>query len=221
MKHVEHEIFRSDVLYVESPPWDYNASAWSQRIPICILATVAFLISTYMALYQWRLIGSAWDPVFGEQTEKVLDSDVSERMRSWFLVPDAAFGALAYLGDAIFGLAGSTRRWQTRPWLVIIFGFDVIPLGIVSVVLAVLQFTVVGNWCFLCLVTAVISLILIWWAYDEVWSCLKFLWVVWRRTGSAAILWKTFVGRATPEAAHIAAEMIFEARRARGVAHAA
>ena len=218
MKHPEHEIFRSDVLYVESPPWDYNSGAWCQRIPICVLALVGFLISAYMGLYQWRLIGSAWDPVFGEQTEKVLDSNVSEQMRSWFLVPDAAFGALAYLGDAIFGVAGSTRRWQTRPWLVIIFGIDVIPLGIVSVILVLMQFLVVGNWCFLCLVTAVISLILIYWAYDEVWSCVKYLWTVWRRTHSGRILWNTFWGRATPEAADIAVDMIWESRRARAQA---
>src|SRR5690606_7491929 len=62
-------------------PWDYNPSAWSQRIPISVLAMVAFFIATYMGLYQWRLIDSAWDPVFGDQTQKVLDSDVSEKMR--------------------------------------------------------------------------------------------------------------------------------------------
>ncbi len=162
---------------------------------------VAFVIATYMGLYQWRLIDSAWDPVFGRQTQKVLDSNVSEKMRYWFLVPDAIFGALAYLGDAIFGLAGSTRRWQYRPWLVILFGIDVIPLGIVSAVLVVLQGTVVGSWCFLCLVTAVISLILVYWAYDEVWSCLLYLWRVWKKTGSVRILWNTFLGKASPEAA--------------------
>jgi len=41
----------------------------------------AFLISAYMALYQWRLIDHVWDPAFGEQFRHVLDSDVSERMR--------------------------------------------------------------------------------------------------------------------------------------------
>lgn len=41
-------------LDVNAPPWKHNPSAWSQRIPICLLAGVAFLISTYMALYQWR-----------------------------------------------------------------------------------------------------------------------------------------------------------------------
>ncbi|MGH8009271.1 MAG: vitamin K epoxide reductase family protein, partial [Candidatus Binatia bacterium] len=122
-------------LNVNAPPWDYNPSAWRARVPICLLAGVAFLISTYMALYQWRLIGDVWDPIFGEQTRRVLDSDVSERMRQWLRIPDAALGALAYLGDVIFGLAGSTRRWQYRPWMVLLFGLDVIPLGIVSAVL--------------------------------------------------------------------------------------
>ena len=47
-----------------APPWDYNPSAWSQRIPICILAAIATVMATHMAMYQWRLVDSAWDPVF-------------------------------------------------------------------------------------------------------------------------------------------------------------
>jgi hypothetical protein len=197
-------------------PWDYNPSSWEQRIPICILAMVAFFIAAYMGLYQWRLIDTAWDPIFGEQTQKVLDSNVSERMRHWFLVPDAIFGAIAYLGDAIFGLAGSTRRWQYRPWMVVIFGIDVIPLGIVSAVLVVLQGAVVGSWCFLCLVTAAISLILVWMAYDEVWSCVLYLHRVWRETRSVKILWKTFWGQRTPEADRVAESFITAAPGAAG-----
>jgi hypothetical protein len=199
---------RSRYLDVAPLPWDYNPSAWRQRIPICILAMVAFVIAAYMGLYQWRLIDSAWDPVFGRQTRQVLDSDVSEWMRRWFLVPDAIFGAIAYLGDAIFGLAGSVRRWQYRPWLVIVFGIDVIPLGIVSAVLVVLQGTVVGSWCLLCLITAAISLILVYMAYDEVWSCLRYLHRVWRATHDRGILWKTFCGRWTPEAERVAADFV-------------
>jgi uncharacterized membrane protein len=187
-----------------APPWKYNPSSWRQRIPICFLAGVAFLIASYMALYQWRLIGDVWDPIFGEQTRHVLDSDVSENMRRWFRIPDAALGALAYLGDLIFGLAGSTRRWQYRPWLVLLFGLDVIPLGIVSAVLVVMQGTVVGAWCFLCLVTAVISLILVALAYDEVWSSLLYLRRVWRRTRSWRTLWNVFWGRVSREADEVA-----------------
>jgi len=191
-------------LNVNAPPWKYNPSSWRQRVPICLLAGVAFLIAAYMALYQWRLIGDVWDPVFGEQSRHVLDSDVSERMRRWFRVPDAAFGALAYLGDLVFGLAGSTRRWQDRPWLVLLFGLDVIPLGVVSAVLVVLQGAVVGAWCFLCLVTAAISLALVALAYDEVWSTLLYLRRVWRRTRSARVVWDVFWGRASREAEEVA-----------------
>lgn len=194
-------------LDINAPPWKYNPSSWSQRLPICALAAVAGLIATYMALYQWRVVGSVWDPVFGEQTAKVLDSDVSEKMRHWMLVPDAALGAVGYFSEALLGLAGSTRRWQFRPWLVILFGIDVIPLGIVSVILVVLQGTVVGFWCFPCLVTAAISVLLVYWAYDEVWSSLRFLKQVWDRTHDRTVLWRTFWGGAPPEAVALAKEL--------------
>jgi hypothetical protein len=191
-------------LGVNAPPWNYNPSSWRQRVPICLLAAVAFLIAAYMGLYQWRLIEDVWDPVFGEQSRQVLDSDVSERMRRWFRIPDAALGALAYLGDLVFGLAGSTRRWQYRPWMVLLFGLDVIPLGIVSAVLVVMQGTVVGAWCFLCLVTAVISLLLVALAYDEVWSTLLYLRRVWRRTRKPRVIWDVFWGRPSREADEVA-----------------
>jgi uncharacterized membrane protein len=194
-------------LEAPAPPWDYNPSAWSQRIPLCILALLATVIASYMAMYQWRLVDDAWDPVFGEQTRNVLDSKVSEKMRLWLRIPDAALGAIGYLSEAVLGLAGSSRRWQYRPWMVILFGIDVIPLGIVSVVLVVMQGTVVGAWCFLCLVTAVISLLLIYFAYDEVWSCLLYLHRVWKRTRSKRAVWNTFWGRPSPEAAEVALAM--------------
>jgi uncharacterized membrane protein len=201
---------RSD-LDVAVPPWSYNPSAWRQRVPICILACVAFLIAAYMALYQWRLIDDVWDPVFGEQTRKVLDSNVAAQMDSWIGVPDAALGALAYLGDAIFGLAGSTRRWQYRPWLVVLFGIDVIPLGVVSAVLVVMQGSVVGNWCFLCLITAVISLVLVYMAYDEVYSSIAYLHGTWKRSRDYKAVWAAFCGRPSPLADEAAVAMLRKA----------
>lgn len=191
-------------LQVAPPNLDYNPSSWSQRIPICLMASVAFVIAAYMALYQWGLIGDVWDPIFGEQTAQVLDSETSATMRKWMLIPDAAFGAIAYLGDVLYGLAGSTRRWQYRPWMVILFGIDVIPLGVVSVVLVGMQGAVVGAWCFLCLVTAAISLVLVLFAYDEVWTTLLYLRRVWKRTRNWGKLWDTFWGRQVPEGAEVA-----------------
>jgi hypothetical protein len=193
-------------------PWTYNPSSFRQRIPICLLACVAFVIATYMALYQWRLVDDVWDPVFGEQSRKVLDSDVAKQMHAWIGIPDAALGALAYLGDAIFGLAGSTRRWQYRPWMVILFGLDVIPLGIVGAVLVLLQATVVGHWCFLCIVTAVISLILVWLAYDEVFSSLQYLYRIRKRSGQWNEVWQATWGRPSALANEVAEEMIRKGR---------
>lgn len=188
-------------------PWDYNPSRWRQRIAVAVVALPAFFIAVYMGLFQWGLIDSVWDPVFGVQTQQVLQSDVSHQMTRWIRLPDAILGAIAYLGDIIFALAGSTRRWQSRPWLVVIFGIDVIPLGIVSAVLVVLQGAVVGSWCFPCLVTAAISLILVVLAYDEVWSSLLYLHRVWKRTGSKRTVWLALIGVPTPEAERAGREM--------------
>ena len=187
-----------------APPFDRNPSSWSQRWPIAALAGVATLISTYMGLFQWDLIPSAWDPIFGDGTETVLKSDESHRMERFLFVPDAVFGAWGYLSEAILGLVGSTRRWQFRPWLVILFGIDVIPLGLVSAVLVVVQGFSIGSWCFLCLVTAGISFTLIFFAYDEVWASLKYLWRVWKHHRSWGLLWRTFCGIPSEEAHRLA-----------------
>ncbi|EMI53829.1 vitamin K epoxide reductase family protein [Rhodopirellula sallentina] len=176
------------------PPYRHNPSAWSQRIPICLLAFVAALISSHLSLYQWDLIDSTWDPVFGDGSNRVLKSDTAKSMYGLLGIHDAALGVLAYLGDAILGFAGSPRRWQYRPWLVILFGIDVIPLGIVSVILVVLQAFVVGEWCFLCLVTATISLILVYWAWDEVRVSLAYLRIVWVDNHDWRLLWDAFWG---------------------------
>jgi len=191
-------------LNVNAPPFDYNPSSWRQRIPICVLAGIAFLIASYMALYQWRLIAGVWDPFFGGGSQRVLDSEVSETMREYLRVPDAALGAFGYLSEVVLGLVGSTRRWQYRPWMVLLFGIDVIPLGLVSAVLVVLQGTAVGAWCTLCLITAAISLILVVLAYDEVWASIVYLRRVWRQTRSKRILWNVFWGRAVREADDLA-----------------
>ena len=197
-------------LAAASPPYDYNTSAWSQRIPVCVLAAVGFVVSSWLALYQWGLIDHVWDPFFGDGTDDVLGSDLSHRMHYWMVIPDAALGAVAYLGDAVFGLAGSTRRWQYRPWMVILFGIDVIPLGIVSAILVACQGLVVGHWCSLCLFTAVISIVLIFFAYDEVHSSLWYLWKVWKKSGSKHAVWQAFTGVAVWDIEELIAEVPVE-----------
>jgi len=90
-------------------------------------------------------------------------------------IPDAALGALAYLVDAVTGAIGGTARWRTMPWMVVLFGLAVGPLGIVSVLLVISQPIVIEAWCTLCLVSAGISLIMIGPAMDEVLASLQHL----------------------------------------------
>ena len=107
-----------------APPFEKNPSAWRQRIPVALLAGVGVLISIYLALFQWGLVDSVWDPVFGQGSKRVLTSDAAERMDALLHVPDAALGAWAYSSEVLFALVGSTRRWQFRPWMVVLFGFE-------------------------------------------------------------------------------------------------
>jgi hypothetical protein len=181
------------------PGWDYDPSAWSQRLPIVGLAAVGFGIALYLSLYQWGVLDRVFDPFFGKLwfgggSETILrESAISRQSLRHLGMPDAFLGALAYLADAVTGLVGGTGRWRTRPWLVIAFGVLVGPLGLVSVLLVIAQPLLSGAWCSLCLVSAAISVVLIGPALDEVLATLQHLARV-RRAGRP--LWPAFVGGA-------------------------
>jgi uncharacterized membrane protein len=123
--------------------WSYNPSAWPQRAGIVALALLQFFIARHLAAYQLRHISDPWDPFFIDGTRRVLDSDVSKA----FPVSDAGLGAFTYLLEALAGLLGGTRRWRTMPWAVLLFGVLVVPVGVVSIVLVMLQPLAVGAWC--------------------------------------------------------------------------
>lgn len=165
-----------------------------------------------MGLFQWGFVDDVWDPLFGAGTTTVLSSRESEAMAGLLGIPDAVLGAWAYLTEAVLSLVGSRRRWQFRPWLVVVFGLDVIPLGLVSAGLVVVQGVSVGAWCFLCLVTAGISLVLVAMAWDEIWACLRYLMRVWRDERDPVLLWDTFRGHASPRAAAIALDHVRQHR---------
>jgi nucleoside-diphosphate-sugar epimerase len=153
------------------PGWSYNPSAWVQRLGIVFLAVIGFLLSRYMAAFQLGHIAHPWDPFFGNGTRRVLTSDISHA----FPVSDAGLGALSYLLDALAGLIGGQRRWRTMPWIVIVFGLFIIPPGITSIVLVILQPVGVGAWCTLCLVASVVMLLMVPPALDEVIATTQFL----------------------------------------------
>lgn len=190
-----------------APSFDHNPSSMRHRHGIAAIALVAVAIALYMGLYQWGVIDSVWDPVFGSGTQNVLQSSASDTMKHVLGIPDAILGAWAYLTEVTLCFVGSTRRWQFRPWIVVLFGLDVFPLGIVSVTLVILQGILVGAWCFPCLVTASLSLVLVFLAWDEVWASVRYLKAVWVRYHDRGLLWDTFRGVGSDRAYAVAMEM--------------
>lgn len=168
------------------PGWTYNPSAWPQRIPVIFFAIVGWFIARYMAAFQLHYIDYVWDPFFGMGTERVITSMISRD----FPVPDAGLGAMAYSLEAIMGAKGGVRRWHTMPWIVVIFGILVVPLGFVSITLVMLQPIAVGAWCGLCLIIATCMLLMLALTVDEVVAVCQYLRQIHREKKP---FWRTFM----------------------------
>ena len=170
----------------EIPPgWTYNPSSWHQRAPLIALGIVGWFISRHLAAVQLGYIPTAWEPFFGDGTQRVLHSEVS---RMW-PISDAGLGAFAYTFEALMGFMGNTKRWRTMPWMVSFFFILVVPLGLTHIVLVILQPVAVGHWCTLCLAAAAVMLLMIPLMLDEVVAMVQFM-VLARREGKP--LWRTF-----------------------------
>lgn len=176
------------------PGWDYNPAALSQRLPIVALALAGCAIATYLALFQYGSVATVWEPFFGDGSRIVLNSRLSHVLP----VSDAALGAAGYLADAITGIIGGRGRWRTMPWIVVGFGVLVGPLGAVSIGLVIAQPVMYDAWCTLCLASAVISVLMIGPAMDEVLASLQHLRRV-RDTGNTSV-WSAFWGLGRQEA---------------------
>ena len=160
------------------PGWDFNPSGWLQRMPVIALAFVGFLISRYLCAYQLGHIDAVWDPFFTgvasdpqNGTEEIITSSFSE---AW-PVPDAGLGAMTYALEILTGIMGSTRRWRTMPWLVMLFGIMIVPLGAISILFIIIQPILLGTWCTLCLIAAAAMLIQIPYSLDELVATSAFL----------------------------------------------
>ena len=197
----------------EVPPgWSYNPSRWTQRVPIIALAIIGLYVSRYLAAYQLGHIPDVWDPFFAGSpadpqngTEEIITSWVSQ---AW-PVSDAAVGGYTYLLEILTGIVGSRMRWRTMPWLVVLFGLMIAPLGITSIFFIVIQPLLIGTWSTIALIGAAAVLVQIPYSLDELLATLQFL----RRRAKAGQSWLRvlFVGdtdemRETPVAAPVADE---------------
>lgn len=170
----------------ETPPgWSYNPSSWPQRGIMIALGLAGWFVSRYLAAFQLGYLDHAWDPFFGEGSRRVLTSKMSE---SW-PISDAGLGAFSYTFEFLMGWMGSPARWRTMPWMVLFFGILVVPLGLTHIILVISQPVVVGEWCALCLLAALIMLPMIPLTLDEVVAMCQFMA---RSLRNGKPFWRTF-----------------------------
>ena len=104
-------------------------------------------------------------------------------------ISDAGLGAAAYTLEVLMGFMGPVTRWRTMPWMVLLFGILVVPLGLTHITLVILQPVVVGEWCTMCLAAAALMLLMIPLTVDEVVAMFQFMARVRREKRP---FWRTF-----------------------------
>lgn len=66
-------------------------------------------------------------------------------------------------------------RWRTMPWLVVLFGLMIAPLGITSIAFIIIQPVVIGTWSTMALIGAAAVLVQIPYSLDELLATLQFI----------------------------------------------
>jgi uncharacterized membrane protein len=130
-----------------------NPSAWPRCLPVVAFALAGLAIAVYLALYQFGVLATVWEPFFGNGSTWILRQSPVARL---LLIPDASLGAAAYLIEVILEILGGSDRWQRRPWLVVALGVVAAGLVVAGVVLVCLQ-AIFGHFCTLCLASACCS----------------------------------------------------------------
>jgi nucleoside-diphosphate-sugar epimerase len=161
----------------DTPPgWTYSPSTYLQRLPIIALGAIGFVIARVLAAYQLGHIDAVWEPFFAGDavrngTEFIITSDVS---KAW-PIADGGLGATTYMLEVLMGAMGGRSRWRTMPWMVLMFGIAVVPLGVVSIYFIIIQPIEIGTYCTLCLLAALAMLVMIPFALDELVAMGQFL----------------------------------------------
>src|SRR3546814_16473261 len=100
-------------------------------------------------------------------------------------------------------------RWRSMPWLVLLFGLMIAPLGITSIFFIVIQPILIGTWSTLALIAAAAMLIQIPYSLDELLVTLQFM----RRRVKAGKSWlRVFLFGDTDEGAAGPLDDEFDAR---------
>lgn len=146
-----------------------SPSRWSRRLPLVGLAALGLAIASTLALYQWGILPTVWEPFFGSGSQVILHSGLSRLLP----IPDAALGAIAYLVEGVAGLLGGPERYRKQPAFVLLMALAVLPMGAASVMLILLQALVYRQFCTLCLASAFLSIALVPLAWPEIHATLQ------------------------------------------------
>jgi hypothetical protein len=98
-----------------------------------------------MTAFQLGHISQIWDPLFGKGTEIVITSWISKS----FPISDAGLGAIFYLVEAIFSLAGDEKRYRTSSWMIVCFGLIALLMAVGGLILLLLQIFVLEGFMLL------------------------------------------------------------------------
>ncbi|HWU22711.1 MAG TPA: vitamin K epoxide reductase family protein [Nocardioides sp.] len=124
-----------------------------RRTLAAVLALAGTGVAGYLAAVQMDAIGHAWDPVFGDGTDTVINSSVANLLP----FPDALLGMLGYLVEAVLVLYAGTAPGRSRRWPGLLLEAEAIAFALTGVGLVAVQAFVVHAWCSWCLASAVVS----------------------------------------------------------------
>ena len=153
------------------PGFESNPSSWKKRKTPLVLAVAGFFVALYLGLYELKVFETVWDPFFGSGTREVLNSSFSRSLP----IPDGILGAFGYLCDVILVSIGNESRWYASPWIVILYFLLVVLMALVSIFLIILQAFIVHVWCTLCLLSAVLSLSMVYPVLTEFRATIQYL----------------------------------------------
>ncbi|MFY9909442.1 MAG: vitamin K epoxide reductase family protein [Candidatus Sulfotelmatobacter sp.] len=128
----------------------------SHRVWATGLAVASLGAMLYVGLYQSRAIRHIWCPVFSRGCEAVADAAFAKP----FGIPDGYIAAVLYGIILLLLMASTTKLWIWIPLLVL--------AGVATLAnfLGVRDMVNVGSFCFYCMLTTVLSPVLLW----EIWQ---------------------------------------------------
>lgn len=116
------------------------------------LAAASMAAMGYVGLYQSRAVRHIWCPVFAKGCEAVADAKFAKP----FGIPDGYIAAVLYAVIFLLLLGPTNKLWIWVPLLVLASA------AIFANFLGVRDMVNLGNFCFYCMLTTVLSPVLLW-----------------------------------------------------------